>query len=120
MKDQDKDNSVYLLHILDAIGQIEAYTAEGRADFLGSQLQQHAVIWNVGVIGEASRHISQRFRDLHPEVHWREIVSMRNRLVHQYFNVDPHLVWEVVSGDVPILKSQVEAMLDELQESAGS
>lgn len=44
---------------------------------------------------------------------------MRNRLVHEYFNVDPELIWDVVSGDIPELRSRVEAMLEELQGSSG-
>ncbi|MDA0769618.1 MAG: hypothetical protein O2821_05280 [Chloroflexi bacterium] len=48
---KDKDDRVYLRHILDAIPEIETYTLEGRSDFLASHLQQHAVIWNVGIVG---------------------------------------------------------------------
>lgn len=55
MKDEDKDNRVYLRHILEAIDRIESFTKAGNAEFLESELQQNAVIWNIGVIGEAAR-----------------------------------------------------------------
>jgi len=94
VKDEDKDNRVYLRHILEAIGRIESFTKAGRDQFYESELQQNAVIWNIGVIGEATRQISNWLRDAHPGIPWQEIVAMRNRLVHEYFNVDLALVWD--------------------------
>lgn len=117
MKDEDKDNRVYLRHILEAIGRIESFTKAGRDQFYESELQQNAVIWNIGVIGEATRQISNWLRDAHPGIPWQEIVAMRNRLVHEYFNVDLALVWEVVARDILSFRSQVESILVELEGS---
>ena len=120
MKDEDKDNRVYLRHILDAIDRIESFTGAGRAEFLESELLQNAVIWNIGVVGEAARQVSNWLRDAHPEVPWQEIIAMRNRLIHEYFNVDLELVWEVVARDIPSFKSQAEFILSELPNTTDS
>lgn len=111
MKDEDKDNRVYLRHILEAIDRIESFTKAGNAEFLESELQQNAVIWNIGVIGEGARQISNWLRNAHPEVPWQEIIATRNRLVHEYFNVDLDLLWEVVARDIPSFKTRAEPML---------
>lgn len=92
MKEDRKDNQVYFWHIRDAINRIEQFTRGGREQFFQSELIQGAVVWNLGIIGEAVRQVSASLKELHPEVPWRQITSMRNRLVHEYFNVDLDLV----------------------------
>ncbi len=120
MKDDQKDNRVYFQHIRDAISRIESYTENGREEFFRSELVQNAVVWNIGVIGEAARQVSNWLKDLHPEIPWQQITSMRNRLVHEYFNVNLNLVWEVVEQNLPLFKAQVEAMLGKLEDSPDS
>jgi uncharacterized protein with HEPN domain len=65
-------------------------------------------------MGEAAGHVSLQARQMHPEIPWSQIVGMRNRLVHAYFQVDLAIVWEIVEGDLPPLKQQVEDMLGAL------
>jgi uncharacterized protein with HEPN domain len=64
------------------------------------------------VIGEAASRISDDVQFAHPEVAWSQIIAMRNILVHDYFNVDTDEVWATVERDIPILKNQVEAILN--------
>ena len=115
MKDEEKDNRVYFLHITDAISRIEGFTDGRREKFFQSELIQNAVVYNIGIIGEAAGQVSNWLKESHPEVPWQQITSMRNRLVHEYFNVNLNLVWEVVERDIPLLKAQVEAILEELE-----
>lgn len=114
MRDDQKDNQVYFWHIRDAINRIEQFTRGGREQFFQSELVQGAVVWNLGIIGEAVRQVSASLRESHPEVPWQQITSMRNRLVHEYFNVDLDLVWNVVAIELPRLKTQVGVILEEL------
>jgi uncharacterized protein with HEPN domain len=68
---------------------------------------QDAVIRQVGILGEAASKLSRVFCDKHPSIQWREIVGMRNVVVHQYWEVDLYVVWEVVTEDIPALVRQL-------------
>ncbi len=71
------------------------------------------------IIGEAARHLSQSFREEHPEVPWRLIVGMRDHLVHGYFSIDPDVVWAAVDERIPELRDQIAAALAALSEPNG-
>ena len=81
------------------------------AEFECSRLHQNAIVKPVEVIGEAVSWLSLDFKDAHPEIAWREIVGMRNRLVHVYFDIDVGLVWETVQNDIPSLIAQIEPLV---------
>ena len=109
-----KTNEVYLHHILDAICQIESYTAEIDRDvFEADDMRQDAVIRQIEIIGEASRQLSDDFQDEHNHVPWSDIIGMRNRIAHDYMNIDLDIVWEVIHHDLPTLKSSVQRLLSE-------
>lgn len=109
-----KTNEVYLRHILDAIEQIYEYVdGVDRAAFDADRMLQDAVVRQLEIIGEASRQLTDAFRERHDGVPWRAIIGMRNRIVHDYLNIDLDIVWEVVQRDLPDLKRQVRMMLDE-------
>lgn len=116
MNDDQKDNRVYFGHIMDAISRIERFTAGGSEEFFQAELIQNGVVWNLGIIGEAVRQVSNWLKESHPEVPWRQIISMRNRLVHGYFNINLNLVWNVLATELPLFKAQVEGILGELEE----
>ncbi len=81
-----------------------------------SNLIQDAVMRNLQILGESARRISGETKARRPEVDWRGIIGFRNDLVHDYLSITLVRVWEVVEGDLPILKIQVETMLDDLGE----
>ena len=103
-----QSDSVYLAHILDAIHQIEIYTAGLDYDqFLEIRLVQDGVIRQLEIIGEASRNLSVDFQTQHPETPWPAIISLRNRLIHAYFEVNLGVVWDILQNDIPSLKRNV-------------
>ncbi|MBM4122529.1 MAG: DUF86 domain-containing protein [Nitrospira sp.] len=106
-----KDEAVFLRHIQDAIAKIETYTEGGKAAFFENSMIQDSVIRNLEVIGEAARNLSPGFRKKHSKVPWRGIMGMRNVLTHEYFGVDLHIVWKVVSKRIPTLKRHVVGIL---------
>ncbi|MBQ9875365.1 MAG: DUF86 domain-containing protein [Thermoguttaceae bacterium] len=62
-------------------------------------------------IGELTNHLSQEFRENHPETHWRSIVCMRNIVVHDYERLDFVTVWDAITNDVPALKKSIKEIL---------
>jgi uncharacterized protein with HEPN domain len=106
-----KDDSVYLGHIRDAIQDIQQYTAAGRDAFMTDRMQQDAVVRKLEIIGEAVKHLSDSITIARPEIPWRRIAGMRDRLTHDYFGVDLTLVWVVVERELPNFKAVVEDLL---------
>jgi uncharacterized protein with HEPN domain len=106
-----KDERVYLGHIRDAIHDIEEYTAGGRNAFMSDRMRQDAVIRKFEIIGEAVKHLSEETTKRRPDIPWKRIAGMRDRLTHDYFGVDLGLVWTAVERDLPPLRSAVDGLL---------
>ena len=66
------------------------------------------------IIGEAANLLTKEFRDMHQEVPWRDIVDMRNALVHGYINTNDTLIWDTYTNDLPLLKKQIAQYIAEL------
>ncbi len=93
-----------LRDVQEAILHILKYTSQGSDSFYQDELVQTWVIHHLEIIGEAVRTIPQDFRNLHPEIPWKQMNAMRNILVHIYFEVNLDRVWAVVERDLPDLK----------------
>jgi len=102
---------VYLRHVRDAIADLLAYAEAGEDAFLRETMRQDAVIRKLEVIGEAVKQISEPARALRPDIPWRSVAGMRDRLIHQYFGVDLDLVWNVVRLELPGLAGAVDDLL---------
>lgn len=113
-----RSDHVCLLDIQDAIADIERYRTT-RESFDADERTQVWMVNRLQIIGEASRHLSESFRNEHPQVPWRLIIGMRDHLVHGYFDIDPDVVWAAVSERIPELKEQVLAALARLPEPDG-
>ena len=109
-----RDDALFLKHIFNAIGVIEEYTSDvTHLVFIQNGMIQDAVMRQLEIIGEAARNLSDEIRAEHPDVEWGQIIGMRNRLIHAYFQVDTELIWEIISIDLPLLKREVEGMISE-------
>ncbi len=109
-----KDERTYLTHAIEAIDAITDYTADGQKAFFSDGKTQDAVIRNIEIIGQAVKGISDDTRALKPDVPWRQIAGMRDKLIHEYFGVDLVLVWDVVDQELPGLRLQLENLHDRL------
>lgn len=110
----------YLKDILSACRKIEAIVAGTSEDlFLKDEVLPAALLHHLTVIGEAISRLSVDLRERHPEVPWRQIISVRHRIVHAYFDLDLPILWEAASGDIPELRQQILNILrTEFSESA--
>ena len=107
-----KDNLIYLNHINECIDRILSYTHELSEDnFLKDTLVQDAVLRNFEIIGEATKQLSIEFRDKYPDIEWKKVAGMRDKLIHDYIGVDLWAVWAVVTDIVPHFKEQIEAII---------
>ncbi|SRR6266508_5637936 len=71
----------------------------------------YAVIRAFEIIGEAARQIPEDIREKHPNIQWREIAAMRNKLTHEYFGVNTEVVWRTVQEDLPVIIPALKKML---------
>ncbi len=105
-------DEAYLLDMLlsarDAQSVIEQLTRE---QFQSSRIHQLAAFKALETIGEAAARVSDTFRAAHPEISWRKIIGMRNRLIHVYFKVDLETVWATIQDDLPILIDHLQLLV---------
>ena len=103
-----KDVNIFLEHILESISLIEEYTkGKKEKDFLNSKQLQDAVIRRIEIVGEAVKNIPSDIKDKFKDIPWRNIIGMRDILIHQYFGVDLTLTWKVIKENIPELKKQI-------------
>ncbi|MGC2030776.1 MAG: DUF86 domain-containing protein [Steroidobacteraceae bacterium] len=104
----------YLQHILDAINRALEYVAAMNFEsFKRDTRTQDAVIRSIQIIGEAANKVrtaDPEFAAQHPHVPWAVMYGMRNRVIHDYFEVDLAVVWQTVQQDLPELRSQMIAL----------
>ena len=110
MKDAAAARALCLRHIGGAIQRIRSYTAAGKKAFLADTMLQDAVIRNLEIVGEAVRRLDEKSKHARPEVPWREIAGMRDRLIHGYFDVNLEIVWATVKKDLPALAAAVTVL----------
>lgn len=113
-----RPSRVLVADIIEAIEKIERYVAGMNRDgFLWDEKTIDAVVRNLEIIGEASNRLPPSFQAQHPEIEWRRIVGLRNRIVHDYFGLDLEIVWEVVQHELPVLKAKLSAIRDPGEQS---
>jgi len=99
-----KDDFVRLRHMLDAAQEAITFVqGETRTDLDGDRKLVLALVKDIEIIGEAAYQISQSTREQLPEIPWDDIIGMRHRLVHAYFDINLDILWRTVQDDLPPL-----------------
>ena len=80
------------------------------AEFKKNQLVIDAVIRNFEIIGEASNHISKTVQHSYPHIPWKQMIALRNFLIHEYFGVDLNTIWQTAHIHLPALKNALKAL----------
>ena len=103
---------VRLEHMLEAARKtVEFVTGETRESFENDRKLIRALTTTVGVIGEAASQISREFQDANPQIPWPQIIAMRNRLVHGYFDVNLNVLWDSATNSIPALIVELEKLM---------
>ena len=106
------DDLLYLGHMLDMARKAYLRVIDLNEDEYDTDEDvQLALTHLVQIIGEAARRVSPECQASLPEIPWREIIGMRNRIVHDYLGVDEEIVWEVVTADLPHLLAALERVV---------
>jgi uncharacterized protein with HEPN domain len=98
-----RDDALYLDMLVACENMLDFVEGHTFESFAASKLVQSAVVRELQVLGEAARHISDAGRQKHQDIPWKAISGMRNRLVHEYFDIRVDVVWETLQHDIPPL-----------------
>jgi uncharacterized protein with HEPN domain len=104
--------NLFFEDILEATNSIKEYTHDmGYEKFIQDKKTRDAVVRNLEIIGEAAKNIPVDIKEKYPEVNWKEMAGMRDKLIHEYFGVSNVIVWETIKNDIPLFESQIEKII---------
>jgi uncharacterized protein with HEPN domain len=107
-----RDVELRLRHMLDAAREARQLTADrARAEFDDDRTLKLAIVRLLEVLGEAAARVPEDFRSRHPRLPWAEIVGLRNRLIHGYYEVDYDVVWQILQEDLPPLVERLSGLV---------
>ncbi len=102
----------YLKDILDAVRDIKSFIQnETYESFIQDNMRRNAVIRSLEIIGEAAKNIPDELRDSYPDIPWKRMAGMRDKLIHGYFGVDYKSVWSLITERISEIERPVEQML---------
>ena len=106
-----------LYHIEESIDHVNEFLKGKSFEEMKSDVMCfHAVVYNIMIVGEAANMLTKEFREEHPEVPWRNIIDMRNVLVHGYYTASPLFIWETYTKDLGPLLERVRQYIAEMQD----
>lgn len=103
---------LFVEDVLEAIELIEKYI-EGmkNEDFINDRKTTDAVVRNLEIIGEASKYIPVEVKERYPDIDWKGVIGLRNRITHEYFGISLRIVWDIIKQELPKLKEQMKKIL---------
>ena len=105
----------YLQHILDEANFILQKSEQlEKSRFLQDEVLKRAVVRSIEIIGEATKKLPDDLKEKHNKVEWLAIAGTRDKLIHDYIGIDYDIVWDIVTNEIPDLKSQIEEILNSI------
>jgi uncharacterized protein with HEPN domain len=99
-----KHEDVYIKHILEASTELADFVkGMDKNGFMSNKMARAAAVRQIQIIGEASKKLSDAEKSKYPEVQWKDMAGMRDKVVHDYFGVDYEAVWHTATIDIPSL-----------------
>lgn len=107
-----KTPRAFAKHILDSIDAIYSFLGNlPKEELEKDRLRQSAIIRELEIIGEAVKNLPDSIKKEHPDMPWKEIAGMRDKLIHHYFGVDLDIIWNVIKENLPKLKETIKDIL---------
>lgn len=113
-----RNDKLYIYDIADCCKKIEQYISGiNETEFHNNQMLQDALVRNIEIIGEAAKNLSEELRENNPQIAWRDIMRMRDKIVHHYFRLNLDTVWQTVTQDIPKLKPAIDIIFKTIPEN---
>jgi len=111
-----RDYRLFIKDIIAAMESIEGFV-EGMSfeELMQDDKTASAVIRKFEIVGDATKRLPDELKENHPEIQWKRMAGMRDRLIHAYFGVDYKLVWEAIKAEIPGMKLKLQEVLTELE-----
>ena len=106
-----RDYIIYLNDILSSINKIEKAIKNVKSFQELDEIVIDGILRNLEIVGEAAKSLPEEFKNLHKDVPWKEIVALRNILVHEYFGIDYEIIWNILIRDLPNIKPKIERLI---------
>jgi uncharacterized protein with HEPN domain len=108
-----KDELVYVRHIKDEITFLNTITrGRGPDDLVQDDYFSHAVRSALEIIGEAAKNVPEQVKQESPDIPWRDMAALRDRIIHGYFSIDYSIVWNVITTDLPAIEPGITSLLE--------
>jgi len=104
-----KNDNMFIQHILDEIDFVLRNTENTTFEmFLQNEILLRAISRSIEIIGEASKNISDDYKQQHPDIEWKKLAGMRDKIIHHYFGVNWDIVWDIVKHKLSELKLKLK------------
>ncbi len=112
----NRDYNLFIKDILDSINKTEKFVgAITYEDFFLDEKTRSAVVWQIHIIGEATKNIPKKIRDKYKDVPWSAMAKMRDKIAHFYFGIRYEIVWKVIKEELPKIKPKIENILKDIE-----
>lgn len=110
-----RDYGDFVQDILDSINDVENFI-DGMEfeDFINDKKTIYSVVRAIEIIGEAAKNVPEQIRTKYPDVPWKHMAGMRDKLIHEYFGVDLEILWKTAKDDLPRLKTPVSKVFEDM------
>lgn len=113
-----KDDLFFIFHIRDAINQILIYRDEGKDNFFRDVKTQDALLRKLEIIGEATKRISNELKGKYPDIPWKRMAGLRDKVIHDYFGLDMMIIWDLAEHELEELKIKIVQVIDDLKDKS--